>query len=263
METSAWDGSWYLRAWFDDGTPLGSSRSEECRIDAIAQSWAAISGAGDPERTRTALESAWQHLVREDDGIVLLLTPPFERCRPDPGYIRSYPPGVRENGGQYTHAACWLGWAYAAAGEGARAATVFRLLNPALKGASADDAQRYRVEPYVIAADVYGAPPHVGRGGWTWYTGAAAWCWRLGVEAILGLSLEAGDLVVDPCIPPEWPGFEATVRRGACVLHVHVENPRGVARGVESIELDGQPFEGNALPLADLSGDHEAVVRLG
>lgn len=263
VETSAWDGNWYMRAWFDDGTPLGSSRSKECRIDAIAQSWAAISGAGDPERTKSALDSAWKHLVRADDGIVLLLTPPFQRARPDPGYIRSYPPGVRENGGQYTHAACWLGWAYAANGQGERAETVFRLLNPALKSTTADDAARYRVEPYVIAADVYGAEPHVGRGGWTWYTGAASWAWRLGTEAILGLSLEAGDLVVDPCIPPEWPGFEATVRRGDCVLHVRVENPDHVTRGVASIELDGEPLDERALPLSHLSGEHEAVVRLG
>ncbi|MGZ6143444.1 MAG: GH36-type glycosyl hydrolase domain-containing protein, partial [Myxococcales bacterium] len=257
IEACAWDGDWYLRAFHDDGSLIGSAKERECRIDSIAQSWAVLSGAAGEERARVALRSAGEQLVREEDRLVLLLTPPFDNTPHNPGYIRAYPPGVRENGGQYTHAATWLGFAHAALGDGAGAERIFRLLNPALRTGTAAEAERYRTEPYVLAGDVYGAPPWVGRGGWTWYTGAAGWAYRLGVEAILGLRREAGALRVDPCIPPSWTGFEAWVGE----LHVVVENPGGVSRGVASITLDGAPLQSSLVPLAP--GRHEVRVRLG
>jgi cyclic beta-1,2-glucan synthetase len=198
LEREAWDGAWYCRAWFDDGTPLGSATSEECRIDSISQSWAAISGAADPERARLAMASVERELIRPQDRVALLFTPPFDKTPLDPGYIKGYPPGIRENGGQYTHAATWLGWAHAALGDGERAERVFRLVNPILRAHNGDDVERYRIEPYVLAGDVYSCAPWVGRGGWSWYTGAAAWLWRLGVEAILGLRKERGRLCIDP-----------------------------------------------------------------
>ena len=268
-ERSAWDGGWYLRGWYDDGTPLGSARSEACRIDVIAQAWSAIADAGSVERVERALQAAEEMLVRPDDRLVLLLQPPFDfadrddaRHGHDPGYIRGYPPGVRENGGQYTHAAAWLGWAFATLGRGDRAERIFRILNPVLRTRDADAVRRYRVEPYVIAADVGGAEPHVGRGGWTWYTGAAAWTWRLGVEEILGIRREAGDLVIDPCIPARWDGYEARVRTPACECLVRVENPNGSC-GVAEITLDGKPLPSNVVPLRTLRGRHEVCVRLG
>ncbi len=267
IERSAWDGAWYLRAFHDDGSLLGSANERECRIDSIAQSWAilsAVRGEATPNRARLAVRAADERLVQEADRLVLLLSPPFESTRHDPGYIRAYPPGIRENGGQYTHAATWLGWAYSGLGDGERAERIFRILNPILRAGTREESQRYRVEPYVLAGDVYGAPPWVGRGGWTWYTGSAAWAWRLGVEGILGLRKEEGSLHIDPCIPPAWRGFEAWVRVGARQVHVVVENPDGVARGVATITLDGTPLVSNRVPLdPSVAGDHEVYVRLG
>jgi cyclic beta-1,2-glucan synthetase len=239
VEKTAWDGAWYLRAFYDDGSPLGSSSSGSCQIDSIAQSWAALSGAADSVRALSALRSADERLVQANERLVLLLDPPFRGARHDPGYIAAYPPGVRENGGQYTHAAAWLGWAHAAVGDGDGAAKIFRLLNPASRTKTAAEVERYRVEPYVLAADVYSVPPFVGRGGWTWYTGAAAWTWRLGIEAMLGLYPEDGGLRFDPCIPTAWPGFEANIRLADCQVHVVVENPEHVSRGVRELSLDG------------------------
>ncbi len=264
IEACAWDGDWYLRAFHDDGSKLGSASDLECRIDTIAQSWAVLSGAGEPERARRAVASADRELVREKDGLVLLLTPPFDRTPHDPGYIRAYPPGVRENGGQYTHAATWLGWAWAALGDGERATRIFRLLNPILKMAKAEDVARYRVEPYVLAGDVYGHAPWVGRGGWTWYTGAAGWDYRLGVEAILGLRREGErGLRVEPCIPPTWTGFEAWVRIGAQELHVVVENPEGVSSGVRTVSVDGASSANLIDVAAGATGTREVRVVLG
>jgi cyclic beta-1,2-glucan synthetase len=271
IDACAWDGAWYLRAFHDDGSRLGSAKERECQIDSIAQSWAVLSatpGTFDDGtalgRTHSALQAADARLVREADRLVLLLQPPFESTEHDPGYIRAYPPGVRENGGQYTHAATWLGWAYAALGDGQRAERIFRILNPILRVRTRDEANRYRVEPYVLPGDVYGAAPWVGRGGWTWYTGAAAWAWRLGVEGILGLRKEDGELRIDPCIPPTWKGFEAWVRMGAQRVHVVVDNPDAVGRGIATITLDGAPLGSNWIRLdPNTTGEHEVRVRLG
>jgi cyclic beta-1,2-glucan synthetase len=264
IESCAWDGSWYLRAFHDDGSLVGSSGGRECRIDSIAQSWAVLSGGADPGRARTALCAAENLLVREQDRLVLLLWPPFDSTLHDPGYIRAYPPGVRENGGQYTHAATWLGWAWVALGEGDRAARIFRLLNPILATSTREQAVRYRLEPYVLAGDVYAAGSMVGRGGWSWYTGAAAWAWRLGVEGILGLRREGGELRVDPCIPHDWKGFEAWLQMGRKRLHVVVENPDAVSTGVVSLMLDGVVLDSRRIRLdTTVSGQHEVSVRLG
>src|SRR6185369_11161665 len=212
LEREAWDGRWYRRATYDDGTWLGSADSGECRIDSIAQSWAVLSGAADPARAATAMASLDEHLVRRGDaggGLALLFTPPFDRTARDPGYIKGYPPGLRENGGQYSHAAMWAVLAFAKSGDGAKAAELFALLNPINHATTPQDTARYRVEPYVVAADVYSVAPHTGRGGWTWYTGAAGWMVQAGVEGILGIRREGMSLLVDPCVPAHWPGYEA------------------------------------------------------
>jgi cyclic beta-1,2-glucan synthetase len=264
VEAHCWDGAWYLRATFDDGTPIGTSAAEEGRIDSLTQSWAVLSGGADPERARTAMRSVWEHLVREEDRLVLLLTPPFHDSLPDPGYIRSYPPGVRENGGQYTHAATWVGLAYTAMGDGDRAEEIFRLLNPILHAVDPDSTRLYRVEPYVTAGDVYGAPPHTGRGGWTWYTGSAGWLHRLGMEGILGLRPAPGGLEIKPCIPCHWEGFEATVRVGRRTrYHVSVRNPDRVSTGVRSVDLDGRSLHTSVIQLDDDGREHEVEVVLG
>jgi cyclic beta-1,2-glucan synthetase len=258
----AWDGAWYRRAYFDDGTPLGSAENEECRIDAIAQSWAVLSAAANPARARQAMESLDEHLVRREDGLVLLLTPPFDRMVPSPGYIRGYVPGVRENGGQYTHAALWSVLAFARLGDGTRAMELFAMLNPVNKTRGIEDVARYRAEPYVVAADVYSAAGHTGRGGWTWYTGAAGWMYRVGIEGLLGLSLRGGALHVEPCIPSSWPGYEAVIKTQQAELRITVENPERVAGGVRRIELDGAAVEGD-IPLVDATGIHVVRVVLG
>ncbi len=263
-EACAWDGGWYLRAFHDDGSLLGSAKARECSIDSIAQSWAVLSGAADRGRALLAVRAADERLVLEDDRLVLLLRPPFDVTEHDPGYIRAYPPGIRENGGQYTHAGTWLGWAYAHIGDGARAERIFRLLNPVLRARTRQDSDRYRVEPYVLAGDIYSRPPWVGRGGWTWYTGAAAWAYRLGVEAILGLHWEGGQLCVEPCIPSEWKGFEAWVRHGSAEIHVVVENPDAVSTGVAAATLDGAPLETNRIVFDPTAkAHHEVRIRLG
>jgi cyclic beta-1,2-glucan synthetase len=259
---AAWDGEWYRRAYFDDGTPLGSKVNAECKIDAIAQSWAVISGAGEPSRAREAMAAVDEHLVREQDGLILLLTPPFDTMEPNPGYIRGYLPGVRENGGQYTHAALWNVLAFAMLGDGDRAWELFSLLNPVNHGRTPDEVARYRAEPYVVAADVYSVPPHTGRGGWTWYTGSAGWMYRVGVEAILGITLRSGELHVDPCIPRAWPGFEVLFAPEGARYRIQVENPHGASRGVASVEVDGQALHGT-IPILRDGAEHIVRVVLG
>lgn len=237
IETHAWDGQWYRRATFDDGSWLGSADSEACRIDSIAQSWAVLSGAAAPDRAALAMTSLEHHLIRRDDAMALLFTPPFDAGAHDPGYIKGYPPGLRENGGQYSHAAMWAILAYAKMGQGARAVELFGLLNPINHSSTPTDASRYKVEPYVVAADVYSVAPHIGRGGWTWYTGSAGWMYRAGVEGILGLRREGTTLVLSPCLPAAWPGFEATITLGLNRYAIRVVNAPGQARHAL---LDGQ-----------------------
>jgi cyclic beta-1,2-glucan synthetase len=256
----AWDGDWYRRAYFDDGTPLGSRENTECRIDAIAQSWAVIAG-GDPDRARRAMESVNEHLVRRDERIVLLLTPPFDRMQPSPGYIQGYVPGVRENGGQYTHAALWTVMAFAQLGDGDRAMELFSMLNPVTHARTAEGVLKYRAEPYVVAADVYSKPPHAGRGGWSWYTGSAGWMYRVAVESILGLTVSDRTLRVNPCIPREWPRYEAHLTMPRGDLRIVVENPNGVSRGIKTVELDG--VASASIPLRDIVGSHTVRVVLG
>jgi cyclic beta-1,2-glucan synthetase len=265
LEAEAWDGEWYRRGWFDDGTPLGSAVSEACRIDSIAQSWAAISSAADPRRTARAMAAVERELMRPKDGLALLFAPPFGETSLDPGYIKGYPPGIRENGGQYTHAAAWSVMAFASLGEGGKAAELFALLNPINHARTRAEVHRYKVEPYVIAADVYSAPAHVGRGGWTWYTGSAGWMQRAGVESILGLRMQGEFLCLDPCIPQVWPSFEMEVRYGTARYEIRVENPNGVARGVLSATIDGTPVTQRPLrlPLLDDGMIHHIQVTLG
>jgi cyclic beta-1,2-glucan synthetase len=259
----AWDGEWYRRAYFDDGTPLGSKENTECRIDAIAQSWAVISGAGTPERMRQAMASADRHLVREKDGIILLLTPPFDKMTPSPGYIEGYVPGVRENGGQYTHAALWTILAHARLGNGDRAEGLYRMVNPINHATDAASVERYRVEPYVVAADVYSQDRHIGRGGWTWYTGSAGWMYRVGIETILGITLSRGSLRIDPCIPSGWKNYEVTYRTSAAEFRIAVENPEGVCRGVRRVDVDGVESPNLLIPLVGATGRHQVRVLLG
>lgn len=265
LEREAWDGEWYRRGYFDDGTPLGSAASEECRIDSIAQSWAVISGAGDPTRGAQAMAAVERELIRSKDRLALLFAPPFDKTALDPGYIKGYPPGIRENGGQYTHAALWAVMAYATLGEGDKAARLFALLNPINSASTRADVHRYKVEPYVVAADVYSRPPHVGRGGWTWYTGSAAWMQRAGIESILGLRLQGSFLTLDPCIPRSWRHYAMSLRYRSARYEILVENPDGVSRGVLSADLDGVTVTGRPLrvPLRDDGRTHHVEVRLG
>ena len=265
LDAEAWDGDWYCRGWFDDGSPLGSSASAECRIDSIAQSWAVIAGAGDPERARRAMAAAERELVSPETGLALLFAPPFDQTPLDPGYIKGYPPGIRENGGQYTHAAMWSAIALARLGEGDKAAALLAMLNPINHSLTPSEMYRYKVEPYVVAADVYSRPPHVGRGGWTWYTGAAGWMQRAGIEDILGLRVAGVLLYLDPCIPRNWPGFELTLRHGGDTYEFVVENPDGVCRGVLRADCDGVALPDRPLRVT-VRGDgktHRVRVRLG
>jgi cyclic beta-1,2-glucan synthetase len=264
LEREAWDGAWYRRAYFDDGTPLGSATNVECRIDAIAQSWGVLSGAAEPARGARAMAAVEQYLVRRSDGLVLLFTPPFDRGNLDPGYIKGYLPGIRENGGQYTHAAIWSVLAFAALGDGDKAGELFALLNPINHASTRAGVHRYKVEPYVVAADIYAEPPHVGRGGWTWYTGSAGWMYRAGLEWILGFRLRGTRLYLDPCIPRAWRSFTITFRYHSSRYDIVVENPHGVARGVSSVALDGTPLAGGAnISLVDDSRTHQVHVILG
>jgi cyclic beta-1,2-glucan synthetase len=235
IETNGWDGEWYLRGTFDDGSPLGSARSDECRIDSIAQSWAVLSGEADPERAARAVDQAVARLVDDENGIVRLFDPPFHDTDKEPGYIKSYPPGVRENGGQYTHAATWLVIALARLGRADEAYRLLSMINPASRVRDREVADRYRVEPYAVAADIY-AGDKAGRGGWTWYTGSSGWLYRACVEAVLGISRRGDRLHVSPVLPTSWDGYRATVRLNGTSYRVTVQ------RGMKPVvEVDGQP----------------------
>jgi cyclic beta-1,2-glucan synthetase len=264
VERQAWDGSWYRRAYFDDGTPLGTTGADACAIDSIAQSWGVLSGAADPIRARRAMEALDERLVRRHDDMVLLLTPPFDHTALEPGYIKGYVPGVRENGGQYTHAATWAVVAFAMLGDGDRAAELLAMLNPITHAATPRGVQEYRVEPYVAVGDVYSEAPHVGRGGWTWYTGSAGWLYRAGIERVLGIRVQGARLVLDPCIPSAWPGFTATYQHGAARYEIVVENPTSICRGVATLELDDVALtDRSGIPLCAAPGTHRVWVVMG
>jgi cellobiose phosphorylase len=263
LEANAWDGAWYRRAYFDDGTPLGSAQNDECQIDAIPQAWAVISGVANAERTRAAMDAVQQRLVRSADKLIQLFDPPFDKGALQPGYIKGYVPGIRENGGQYTHAATWVALAMALQGRGDRAMELWNLINPVYHATTAEEASHYKVEPYVVCADVYGAPPHTGRGGWTWYTGSASWLYRVAIETILGFQLRGSTLRIEPCIPPGWPGFELSYRHQSATYQILVDNSAGTGHGVRSIELDGQRVPNHAVPLSDDRKTHKVRVQLG
>jgi cyclic beta-1,2-glucan synthetase len=263
VEQSAWDGAWYRRAYYDDGAPLGSSQDSECQIDGIAQSWAVLSGAGEPERSRQAMQSVLEHLVHPQDRLSLLFTPPFDKTHHDPGYIKGYLPGTRENGGQYTHAAIWAAWAFARLGDGEQAGELFALLNPILQSDTRERAADYRVEPYAMCADIYSQPPYLRRGGWSWYTGSAAWMYRLGLEAILGFKKIGNSLRIAPVITPGWDGFEITYRFGKATYQIRVLNPEHVAHGVRQVILDEHILDDEAIPLVDDGREHSVAVTMG
>lgn len=263
VEQAGWDGEWYLRGTFDDGSPLGSAANTEARIDSLPQSWAWLSGAADPHRAEQALESAWCHLVRQDEGVVQLFEPPFDSSVPSPGYIKGYPPGVRENGGQYTHAALWMAMAMARKGDGDRAFQLLRMLNPIEHARDAESVWHYGVEPYVVAADVYRLPGRIGQGGWSWYTGSAAWMYRAWVEEVLGLQVRGEQMHVNPVIPAAWTGFSIRYRHGETLYAIQVENPDGCQRGVIRVEMDGKRLADGVIPLEQGLVKHQVVVRMG
>ena len=263
LEGEGWDGAWYRRGYFDNGTPLGSARRDECRIDAIAQSWAVLSGAAMPHRAASAMAQVERQLIMTEEKIARLFTPPFDRSDPDPGYIRAYPPGVRENGGQYTHGAIWSILAYAALGRDDKAGALFSLINPVNHALTTEQAQTYRVEPYVVAADVYSVEPHVGRGGWTWYTGSSGWLYRAGLEAILGIGIEGSSMLIEPCLPPTWSSAQVTYRRGEATYVLRYEGEPGVGRRVLAVELDGVDVPDRRVPLSDRPGEHDVRIWLG
>ena len=264
IERDGWDGAWYRRGTYDDGTLLGSAGAEECRIDQIAQSWAVLSGAADPARAATAMASMTEHLIRRGPDLALLFTPPFERSAQDPGYIKGYPPGLRENGGQYSHAAMWAILAQARLGNGDAAQGLFALLNPINHALTPAAAQRYKLEPYVIAADVYSTAPHEGRGGWSWYTGSAAWMYRAGIEGLMGLTAQGDDLTFDPCFPKAWPSLTIRLAQTGLAATVTVQNPDHSGHGVRRATLNGRALAVQSgrltLPRRDMQGHLEIVL---
>ncbi|MHB1897416.1 MAG: GH36-type glycosyl hydrolase domain-containing protein, partial [Metallibacterium sp.] len=270
---SGWDGAWYRRGYYDDGAPLGSHESQECKIDAIAQSWSLISGAADPGHAAQAMAAVEKYLVLHDDKIALLFAPPFDRTPMNPGYIKGYPPGIRENGGQYTHGATWSIFACALLGQGDRAGELFDILNPIRHSDTPDAVACYQVEPYVACADVYAVAPYVGRGGWTWYSGSAGWLYRAGLEAILGFQPQGDHLRLSPCIPKSWPRYDIVYRhRGkqgiVTPYEITVENPVGVHRGVIRVEFDGVEQAISArdtarIPLLEDARTHRVRIVLG
>jgi cellobiose phosphorylase len=256
-----WDGEWYLRAYFDDGTPLGSARNPECQIDSIVQSWSVLSGAADAEHSRMAMEAVDKRLVRRNHALIQLLDPPFDKSDLNPGYIKGYAPGVRENGGQYTHAAIWAAMAFAKMGDSRRAWELLAMINPLNHTRSPEEIATYKVEPYVVAADVYALSPHIGRGGWTWYTGSAGWMYLLILESLLGLRLEKDKLRIAPCLPTDWEMFKVHYRYRETVYHIDVLQTH-TGNGEMSVTVDGVEQSDQAIPLVDDHKEHTAEVRI-
>ena len=263
LEQHGWDGQWYRRAYFDNGEPLGSSVNPECQIDSLPQSWAVISGAGDPQRARQAMQAVDRRLVRRPDQLIQLFDPPFDKSTLNPGYIKGYIPGVRENGGQYTHAAVWTVMAFALLGEHDRAWELFNLLNPVHHGATPAEIATYKVEPYVVAADVYALAPHTGQGGWTWYTGSAGWMYRLLVETLLGAHLEGDQLRLTPRLPKSWTTYKIHYRYRQTVYHITITRRSANAAGPDQLLLDGNLLAGSVLPLADDRREHTVELTVG
>jgi cellobiose phosphorylase len=261
IETHGWDGAWYRRAYFDDGTPLGSASNAECQIDAIAQSWSVLSAAAPSERSTMAMENVSRRLVRSDDKLIQLLDPPFDKSDLNPGYIKGYVPGVRENGGQYTHAAIWTAMAFAQMGNSQTAWELFSLINPINHSTDSAAAAKYRVEPYVVAADVYAVVPHTGRGGWTWYTGSAGWMYRFITESLLGLRLNVDQLHLSPRLPADWKSFKIHYRYRETFYHIEIHQG-SVGTGVKSVTVDGQPKPNQVIPLIDDRNSHHVEVHL-
>jgi cellobiose phosphorylase len=261
IEQGGWDGAWYRRAYFDDGTPLGSTQNSECRIDSIAQSWSVISGAASPERQRAAMNALDEHLVSRKDALIKLLTPAFDESALDPGYIKGYVPGVRENGGQYTHAAIWASMAFAGLGDAGRAWELARMINPVGHSLTPDAVAVYRAEPYVLAADVYARDPHTGRGGWTWYTGSAGWMHRLLLESLLGVQRKAGMLAMAPCLPDGWNGFEVRYRCGEALYQIKITRAKHLSDSAY-VMLDGTRQTEPQFALIDDGRTHEVEVHL-
>jgi len=276
LNDTGWDGRWYRRGYFDDGSPLGSSQNKECAIDALAQSWSVLSGVAEPARANRAMDAVEEHLINENEGLIRLLTPPFVDTSHDPGYIKGYVSGVRENGGQYTHAALWVVRAMAVLGRRDRAAVLLDMLNPINHSATPEQVDRYQVEPYVVAADIYGTPPHVGRGGWTWYTGSSGWMMRVALESVLGLRTEGDTLVMAPCVPDEWPAYSIVWRVPAAdgspsgagtIFEIQVNNPDLCSESVIAVTCDGDPcppVNGLArIPLRRDGRTHRITLTLG
>ena len=261
IEEHGWDGEWYRRAYFDDGTPLGSAGNPECQIDSIAQSWSVLSGAGSEDRSRLAMGSLDRRLVRREHGLVRLLDPPFDKSELNPGYIKGYLPGVRENGGQYTHAAIWAAMAFSRLGDSHRAWELFRIINPINHSDSPERVETYKVEPYVMAADVYSVAPHIGRGGWTWYTGSASWMYRLILESLLGLSVEGDRLRIKPCFSADWQEFAIHYRYKDSIYHISVLQT-AVGNGRMSISVDGVEQPGTTMPLIGDGKEHSVSVKI-
>ncbi len=219
--------------------------------------------AGDPQRSAMAMRAVSELLVRPDEKLILLFTPPFDKSPREPGYIKGYLPSIRENGGQYTHSALWSAWAFSELGQGDYAESLFRMINPINHSDTPKKTEQYKVEPYVVAADVYSVPPHTGRGGWTWYTGSGGWMYRLGLEGILGIRLEGGSLRIDPCIPKNWSSYEIVYRKGETAYHIQVDNPSAVNGGVKEISLDGVLLPDGIIPIEEDGHEHKVSVRLG
>ncbi|HET6266275.1 MAG TPA: glycosyl transferase, partial [Acidobacteriota bacterium] len=256
IERNAWDGQWYLRAFNDDGTTLGSKQNDECSIDSIPQTWSVLAnGAGD-QHSRMAMDSVAKNLIDPEHGLILLFTPAFDHVQHDPGYIKGYPPGIRENGGHYSHAAAWVASAFAKMGVGDQAVKILGMLNPIARSSTREKAELFKLEPYVTAADIYSNPQHVGRGGWSWYTGSAAWVYRVWLEQVLGLRLQGDHFAVNPCIPAGWKEFTMRLKKKNTLYEIRVENPEGVSQGISELTIDGTRAEGLKVPLV---GDQRTV----